>query len=194
MLLENRTRSAKSVRGVQVHDGRIYLSVDTTVVSVEVDDPTESAQRTYTGPPSADALITALCPAPDGLYAGNADGQIIRWSYDGGTPTIIHSGSGRAAESIHLLTAGGLTRLFFSDTTLALHARVIGDSFTCRYEAGGQTLRRVEVAPDLLIATNEVRDRLIHWSPGNPTAPTGTISVARQTGHTVQDVCLLPMG
>jgi hypothetical protein len=106
----------------------------------------------------------------------------------------VHSGSRRPAESIHLLTAGGITRLFFTDTTLAVHARVIGDTFTCRYEAGGQTLRRVEVAPDLLVATNEVRDRLIHWSPGKPAAPAGTISVARQTGHSVQDVCLLPAG
>lgn len=193
LLLEDRTRNAKAVRNVQVQNGRIYVSVDGAVLVAEADNPTEAALRTYAGPPSADRLITALCPGPDGLYAGNADGQILRWPLEGGEATIIHSGSGRPAESIHLLTAGGITRLFFTDTTLAVHARVIGDTFTCRYEAGGQTLRRLEVAPDLLVATNEVRDRLIHWSPGKPAAPTGTISVARQTGHSVQDVCLLPL-
>jgi len=194
LLLEERTKGAKAVRNVLVRDGRIYFSVDGAVLVTDADTPTDSNLRRYAGPPSADALITSLCPAPDGLYAGNADGQILRWALEGGDATIIHSGSGRAAESIHLLTSGGITRLFFADTTLAIHARVIGDSFTCRYEAGGQTLRRVAVAPDLLVATNEIRDRLIQWSPGRPAAPTGIISVARHTGHSVQDVCLLPMG
>jgi hypothetical protein len=194
LLLEERTKNAKAVRNVRMYDGRLYFSVDAGVLATEADNPTESALRIYTGPPSANATITALCPAPDGLYAGNAEGQIMMWPYDGGEATVVHSGSRRPAESIHLLTAGGITRLFFTDTTLAVHTRVIGDTFTCRYEAGGQTLRRVEVAPDLLVATNEVRNRLIHWSPGKPAAPAGTISVARQTGHSVQDVCLLPAG
>lgn len=207
-LLENLTREARAVRNVCFHDGRIYCSVDQTVLAMEADRPTESNVRVYAG---SDSLITAVCPAGDGVYAGNADGQILFWP-DGGAaaavsppltevspvkgPQRIHSGppgAGRPVESVHLLTVGGVSRLIFTDTSLAVHARVIGDTFTCRYEAGGQTLRRVEVAPDLIVATNEVRDRLILWSPGSPAAPSGTITVARQIGHSVQDVCLLPM-
>ncbi|MCH7808217.1 MAG: hypothetical protein IIB60_03235 [Planctomycetes bacterium] len=90
-----------------------------------------------------------------------------------------------------MLSSHGVKRLVFTDTSLHVHAQVMGDSFSCRYEAGGQTLRRVEVAPDLLVATNDLRDRLILWSPGKPDRPRATISVSRLCQRSIQDVCLI---
>ncbi|MCP4246591.1 MAG: hypothetical protein GY778_06045 [bacterium] len=192
-LLENLTRDARAVRNVVFHEGRIYCSVDQTVLAIDADQPTEGNVRVHAG---SDALITAVCPTADGLYAGNAEGQVLYWPTSGDSaaaqPQRIHNGNRRPAESVHLLCCGGVTRLFFSDTSPAIHARVIGDTFACRYEAGGQTLRRVEVAGDIIVATNEIRDRLVLWTTAQPASPTGTITIARQTGHTVQDVCLLP--
>ena len=69
---------------------------------------------------------------------------------------------------------------------------MLGDSFTCRYEAGGQTLRRVEVAEDVIVATNDLRDRIICWHPNEPARPYANVGVAQMTGRSVQDVCLLP--
>ena len=89
--------------------------------------------------------------------------------------------------------SGGVGRLFYTDTTLAVFARVVGDTFTCRYEAGGQTLRRVEVAPDLIVATNDPRDRLLIWRPNQTGQPVAAIHVARLTTHSVQDVTLVPL-
>ncbi len=190
-LLEKLTRNAQAVRGVRFFDGRVYCSVDENVLVIDADQPTEETARTCRG---SDAVITSLCPTPEGVYAGNADGRILFWPQDDpSAPQIVHSGSRRPAESLHLLTDGGINRLVFTDTSLAVHARVAGDSFACRYEAGGQTLRRVEVAADLLVATNELRDRLFVWKPNAPATPAATISVARQTGRHVQDVCLLPL-
>jgi hypothetical protein len=189
-LLENLTRNAQAVRGVQFRQGKVYCSVDHHLLVIDADQPTEDNLRTCRG---SDSLITSICPTPDGIYAGNAEGQILFWPHDDQSSVrIIHSGSRRPAESLHLLILGGISRLFFTDTSLAVHARVIGDSFACRYEAGGQTLRRVEVAPDLLVATNELRDRLILWKPDKPDTPIGTIGVARQTTRHIQDVCLPP--
>lgn len=91
-----------------------------------------------------------------------------------------------------MLDLGGMGRLFYTDTSLAVFARVVGDSFICRYEAGGQTIRRVEVAPDLIVATNDVRDRIICWNPGEPLKPYGVATVSRLTTHSIQDVCLIP--
>ena len=96
-------------------------------------------------------------------------------------------------ESISLSLSQGVRRLIFTDTSLYVHAMVLGDTFTCHYEAGGQTLRRVEVAPDMLVATNELRDRLILWKPGQPENPASTIAVSRLCNRSVQDVCLVPM-
>ena len=78
-----------------------------------------------------------------------------------------------------------------SDTSLCVRAQVLGDSFICRYEAGGQTLRRVEVADDLLVATNDLRDRLFCWTPGKPANPKVTIPISRISRQSVQDFCLV---
>jgi hypothetical protein len=190
-LLENLTKGAQAVRGVQIHQGQVCCSVDQAVLVIDADDPVEGSVRACRG---SDSVITSLCPTPDGIYAGNAEGQILYWPHGSESSVkIVHSGSRRPAESLHLLAVGGINRLFFTDTSLAVHARVTADSFACRYEAGGQTLRRVEVAADLVVATNELRDRLILWKPDQPATPAGTISVARQAGRHVQDVCLLPV-
>ena len=68
------------------------------------------------------------------LFAGNADGQILHWP-EGETsaPRVLHGGSRRPAESVALMVSGGVPRLFYTDTTLAVFARVLGDTFTCRY-------------------------------------------------------------
>ncbi|MFQ5495393.1 MAG: hypothetical protein ACE5EX_08435, partial [Phycisphaerae bacterium] len=107
-------------------------------------------------------------------------------------PVRLHTGTNRPVESLWLLTTHGVRRLVYTDTSLHVHARVLGDTFACRYEAGGQTLRRVEVAPDLLVATNDLRDRLICWTPGRPASPSATIPVSRLCGRSIQDVCLVP--
>ncbi|MFQ5490286.1 MAG: hypothetical protein ACE5GE_06145 [Phycisphaerae bacterium] len=191
-LLTGLTASAKAVRAVQFFEGRVYCSIDENVLAFDAEDPTESNVRVYRG---SDSLITAVCPTPQGIYAGNAAGQILHWPDETeASPRVIHAGNRRAAESLGVLSAAGIDRLFFTDTGLAVHARVLGDAFACRFEAGGQTLRRVEIAPDLIVATNEIRDRLLLWKPDQPTNPHATISVARQTGRSVQDVCLLAVG
>ncbi len=183
------TGAAKAVRNVHVAGGRVVFSVDDHIVSFAPDD--ENDRRIYTGSTS---VITAVLVNEDDVFAGNADGQILHWP-EGETsaPRVLHGGSRRPAETIALLTTGGVARLVYTDTTLAVFARVLGDTFTCRYQAGGQTLRRVEVAPDLIVATNDARDRLLIWRPNRTGQPIASIHVARLTKHSVQDVTLVPL-
>lgn len=186
-VLSERTKGAQAVRGVRFVDGDIYFAIDTTVCKLRADDP-DSAPVAFNG---SGSLITAICPTGDGLYCGNAEGEILFWTDETESqPEILHSGRRRSAESVVVQDLGGVRRLFFTDTSLAVFARVIGDTIVCRYEASGQTLRRVETAPDLIVATNEVRDRLICWRPGATDVPYGVITVGRMTGHSIQDVCL----
>lgn len=184
------TKSAKTVRGVQCFDGNLYCAMDNHVVRWLGDDDGDPPEHVvYRGSYSA---ITCLCPTSVGLFAGNVDGDVLHWSGDRmHDPKRLHTGTSRAAESIWLLDAQGVKRLVYTDTSLHVHARVLGDSYSCRYEAGGQTLRRVEVGDDLIVATNELRDRLICWSPGEPSGPKATVTVSRLCGRTIQDVCLV---
>ncbi len=187
--LSAKTKNAKAVRGVAMLDGNLYCSIDDNVHCVRVDDVGDEPSRVFTGSVST---VSALCPTTDGLFAGNRDGDVLFWSSDSADRVErIHTGAQRAVESIWHLSTHGVRRLVYSDTSLHVHARVLGDSFSCRYEAGGQTLRRVEVAADLVIATNDLRDRLICWTPGDPEKPNATIGVSRICGRSVQDVCLV---
>jgi hypothetical protein len=187
---------ARALRGVLFHEGRIWFSRDDRIASVAAHaggpaEPAELDPEWYDG---SGTTITALAIAAGGVLGGTADGRILRWRFDEPrTPDTLHTGNRRPVESIHVLNVGGVECLFFADTSLAVHAQVCGDSFACRYEAGGQTLRRVEVMPDLIVATNDVRDRLIGWTPNAPQHPTAIVPVARLTHHSVQDVCLVPV-
>ncbi|MCH7482004.1 MAG: hypothetical protein IIC31_04135 [Chloroflexi bacterium] len=187
---ERLTLNARAVRGVQALDGVVYCSIDDQVIRFAAGDPTDVPQQVHTG---SDGTITALCATPEALFAGNSHGELLRWS--GGSenaPEVLHRGMKRPVESVQMLASHGVRRLVFADTALYVYARVVGDSFTCHYEAGGQTLRRVEVAPDLIVATNDLRDRLICWSPGKPKQPHATINVSGMIGRSIQDVCLVP--
>lgn len=189
-VFEDQTRGAHAVRNVQFCNGRIYCSIDDRAVAASADNVSATPER-FEG---SGSVLTALAIGSGGVYAGNADGQILHWPVErADAPDVLHAGSRRPAESVIELVSGGVGRLFFTDTSLAVSARVLGDTYVCRYEAGGQTLRRVEVAPDLLVATNDTRDRLICWSPSQPGQPAAVVAVSRICRHSVQDVCLVPL-
>ncbi|MCH7592410.1 MAG: hypothetical protein IH989_06505 [Planctomycetes bacterium] len=188
-LFESMTREAKAVRAVCCFDGEMYCSIDDRVICTPVDQSGDLPARIYTGSAST---ITSICPTYDGLFAGNGNGDVLHWPSERDTnPERLHTGAHRATESVWHIATDGVKRLIFADTSLHIHARVLGDTYACRYEAGGQTLRRVEIAPDLLVATNDLRDRLICWTPGEPAKPSGVIAISRLTGRSIQDVCLV---
>jgi hypothetical protein len=186
---ESMTRGVKAVRGVRIFDGHLYCAIDDRIICWLADDHGDQPRHIYTG---STTTIASLCPTDVGLLAGNGNGDILYWKKSQVTrPERLHAGVNRAAESLWMASTNGVRRIVYTDTSLHVHAQVLGDSFSCRYEAGGQTLRRVELAPDMLVATNDLRDRLICWTPGQPAHPIATIGVARLTGRSVQDVCLV---
>jgi hypothetical protein len=196
------TRDAKAVRNVQYRDGRYFASIDNRVIAWPADggrEPTglaandpEQPTQIYTGSRST---LTALAITEDGVFAGNSDGDVFFWrTSETERPERLHTGSRRPVESIKLLDSHGLRRLFFTDTSPRVYAHVVGDGFSCGYEAGGQTIRRVNVAADLIVATNDPRDRLFIWKPGEPDHPIATINIGALTGRSIQDVCLVREG
>lgn len=187
---ESMTQNSKAIRGAALYNGHFHCSVDDRIFCWPADNDSDRPTRIYTG---SEATITAIAPTAQGLFGGNSHGDILFWPTGNySDPQRLHRGSNRAAESLWLVETGGLPRLVYADTSLHVHARVCGDTFVCHYEAGGQTLRRVEVADDLFVATNDLRDRLICWSPGRPDRPRDTIGVGAMCGRSVQDVCLVP--
>ncbi len=190
-LFPDLTASAKAVRNTLVTGDCFWCSIDNQVLCVPFAEITQAKPRVLECGPST---ITSLAVFGGYVYAGDADGCIRSWPDSlEAAPTIIHRGSRRPAESIAAVTFGGIPALFYTDTSLAVHSRVLGDSFTCRYEATGQTIRRAEVAPDIVAGTTDSRDRVIVWDVRNPLQPSAILQITRQTGRSVQDVCLVPL-
>ncbi len=188
-LFSSVTHDAKAVRGITHVADKMYCGLDAKILCWPSQSSADEPSEIFMG---SESTITSICPSGRGLYAGNADGDILYWP--GGVtekPQTIHRGMNRPAESLWLTSAHGVDRLVFTDTSLAVHALVVGDSFVCRYEAGGQTLRRVEVAGDLIVATTELRDRLICWSASDSSRPAATIAVGALRGRSIQDACLV---
>lgn len=186
-ILEPLTESAKTIRHVQVHEGFLYCAIDDQIVRWEAH--TDGADASFFR--GSTASITALLVTDSGIYAGTSDGDVLHWAHDRREhPERLHAGSQRAVESLFQLETHGVRRVFFTETAPRVSSRVIGDDFVRFYEAGGQTLRRVEVARDIVVGTNELRDRLFVWDTGAPGRARSVIPIGSITGRSVQDVCL----
>jgi len=186
---EKRTQTAKAIRCAIACGDDVYFSIDDHVFRFAITRTGDEHIDAYRG---SDSTITAIHIDKTLLYAGNASGDVLSWPMGAGdAPERLHRGMNRAVESVWIVTTGGVRQLVYTDTSTKVYARVLGDSFGCYYQAGGQTLRRVEVAEDVLVATNDIRDRLIVWTAGEPKKPQAVVPIASLTGRSVQDVCLV---
>ncbi|MCA9250023.1 MAG: hypothetical protein KDA54_02730 [Phycisphaerales bacterium] len=189
-LFENETDRAKTVRCARFASGRFWCAIDDTIHSV-LEGDLQAGHATLS---AAGDTVTALSIEGDDIFAGTVDGDVLHWAGLGSeSPRRIHAGSRRAVESIASIIDGDVARLFYTDTSLAVYSQVLDDSFVCRYEAGGQTIRRAECAADLIVAINDARDRIVIWNGNEPKHPAQTVSIAQLTGHSTQDVCLIPL-
>lgn len=182
------TARARSVRQMRFADGAWYCAVDDRIITWSQFGASKP-DRVLSG---FDDVITALTCHGGAIYVGTNNGDVFKASATTEShPERLHAGAGRPVESIVTLNTRGVTRLVFTDTSPRAHCIVPGESYGCRFEAGGQTLRRVAARPDLIVAMNEPRDRLILWSPTSPDRPSGVIPIAAAFGRSVQDVCLV---
>jgi len=194
-LLADRTSGARTVRHCLYSGGRVWLSVDTEVWSIPVaaDHTAEGVDEGTVVYRGSGSHVTALVAAESRALAGNAEGDIISWPVDRPQAAAqVRHGHGRPVESVALLDMGGIERLFFTDTSATVHGQVMSDAFACLYRAGGQTIRCAEFTQDWIVGTNESRDRLLCWPMHRPGDPPTAVPIGRLTGHSVQDVCLVP--
>ena len=188
-VLRELTANAETVRCLQVHDDTIWVAVDNRVLSFPAADLDDFNLTSYAGSHSP---ISALAITPDAVFAGNTEGQILRWPLDDpAEPSIVRRATGLPVESIDIVDSGGVDWLIAADGQDALITTVIGDNHACRYETGAARVRRAAAAEDLFVAMNDNRDRLIAWQPDKPSAPAATVVVPYLTGRSIQDLCLI---
>ncbi len=194
-LLTELTGPARAVRHVQSDkEGRVWLSVDDTVICLTGDDLTTAAPTRYAG---SQGRVTALTVTPDEVYAGNDRGQVLCWSIDRPEACEAVYNSGAAAcRSVHLAALMGIKRLGLTDDSDAVKALILGDTVVERYVAGGDRLREAWWSDDRMVALNAYQSRLYVWSLGRPEVPSGWADLGQLCSNRVHDVCLVtaPIG
>jgi len=189
-VLQELTADADTARCLEVVDDVAWVAIDERIFRFSAAEPDEFDPTPYSG---SQAAISALAVTRDAVYAGNADGQILRWPLnDAADMSIVRRATGLPVESIDIVDSGGVDWLIAADGQDALITTVIGDSHACRYETGAARVRRAAAGEDLFVAMNDNRDRLIAWRPDKPAAPAATVVVPYLTGGSIQDLCLVP--
>jgi hypothetical protein len=189
-LLTGLTAGARTVRHIQRDDeNRIWLTIDHEVLCLPADDLRDEAATTYKG---CDDLVTGLSVLEDDVYAATQSGGVYRWSIDGPEyPETIEPPGRGGLQSVQVLALGLVARMVIPAPRPGLMVRVVGDAYSCAY-SGEQAIRFAQAAPDLLVGVNNLRDQAVLWRPDDPAAPLATLHIGRMTGHTIQDVLLLP--
>ena len=189
-LLTGLTAGARTVRHIQRDEqDRIWLTIDHEVLCLPADDLRDGAATTFGG---CDDLVTGLSVFEDEIYAATQSGGVYRWPVDRPeSPETVEPPGRGALQSVQVLALGLVARMVIPAPRAGLMVRVLGDAYSCTY-SGEQTIRFAQAAPDLLVGVNDLRDRAVLWHPDDPAAPLATLHVSRLTGHTIQDVLLLP--
>jgi hypothetical protein len=187
-LLTNVTGPARTVRHVKTDaSGQVWLSVDDVVLCLAGEDLAAAVPTQYTG---STAEVTALAVTDHEIYAGNADGQVVRWPMgQPNTCDVVYRGGASPCRSVHVGAVMGIHRLGVTDGSDAVKEVVLGDTVVERYLAGGDRLRQAWWLDSRIVAVNDQRTRLYVWSVGRPASPTGTTDVGWLCSNRVQDVC-----
>jgi len=184
------TAGADTVRCAQVAELSLWFTADEILWSVSMEGGEPGQPGRY---PGSAATLTTVTVAGGTVYAGNVVGQLVAWEVgEPDTARVIRGATGAPVESVGVLSIGGLDRLAVADRGSALLVSVVDDNVICRYEGQSHIIRRAAIAEDVFVAMNDNRDRLILWDPRDPRQPAATVVVPYITGHTIQDVCLIP--
>lgn len=186
LLLQEPLSGCKSIRDVQIDSvGRIWLAADRKVLGLTGDTCEVVAAL------EAPANVTALLAADESIFAGLADGRIVRWLFGAFDrhETLRHA-CGRSVESLAWLEGGGASRLLVGDRQPHLELFVLGDAFSVEYRCG-QPVRWGHAAVDCVVGVNDRRDQLILWRTDTPQEPERFVNIGQLCGHSIQDVGLV---
>lgn len=185
-LLEPHDGVPRSIRCVtDLGDGRIGFAADDCLHAY---DP-RTGELAALG--TADDTIHSLAVLETSAYVGTESGRVMQLDLRGPEDWWqVHRARG-SVESIIARRWNDLRELVIPagpDGALALYP---DETITARVLETPVPIRRIWATDDMLVALNENRDRLIVLGSLAPDRRGREAPLARLTGHTVQDVCLL---
>jgi hypothetical protein len=136
----------------------------------------------------AATVVHALEADGRNIYAGTADGMLLRTSLDASEDTEVIYRAAQPIESIGVRRWVDLVELVLPgpDGVMSLFG---DEAFAVRMMPSGVPVRRVWTADDALAAVPEARDRVLVQTAAS--AGVADLAIGRLTGRSVQDVCFL---
>lgn len=187
--LSDLTQRVTTVRDVQLDgDGRLWLAVGPSVVSWAPDSPLGAVQL-LTGETVESLLVTA-----DDVLAGLSNGSILRFlRADPSVREVVRPATRDGVHALAAVSTGGVPRVLVVDGRPMAELLVLSDAYQVAFTAP-EPLRWGWSADDCVVAANERRDRLYVWQTRDPARSPAVCPIGRLSGHSVQDVLLIPRG
>ncbi|MGD8453536.1 MAG: hypothetical protein PVJ57_17115 [Phycisphaerae bacterium] len=176
----------RAVRAVTAtDDGRILFATDQTV---QLYDP---AAGSVTALADAGDTIHSLATIEQHVFIGTADGRILQCALDGGGEHRVVHRARHAIESIQPRRWNDLIELVMPAGIEGIAGVFCGEGLVGRLMSAAIPIRRAWACDDLVTGLTTARDRLIVLNANLPDVTPREVAIARETGHSVQDACLI---
>ncbi len=176
------TKDQETTRALAVQNGLVYFATGGTVAAFNPEAPGDEPLHVWSG---GGREVTAIVPIGKDLFAGNRQGQLLRWKLDepGTTPEVI-SQEPHAIYMLKLAWIGGMPHLVMGSKAYGALVRSLNDlSLSTRYECDTQ-VRWVDAASDFVAAVSADQQHLFLWHTNDPLHPIRKIT----PGEKIQDM------
>lgn len=185
-LLEPAAGVPRTVRAVTTDaHGRVLLATDDRVRAFD-----QEGQTLWQSAPAGDA-IHCIAPLDDDVYIGTSAGSLLRTSLIApGEWIAVHRAFG-VVESIAARRWDDLIELVIPAGRQGVTGVYATEGIVSRLLDAEMGIRRTWACDDTLLALTSQRDRLLVLGGDLPERTGVEIPLARLTGHSVQDACLI---
>jgi len=183
-ILRPREGVPRTIRGVTATaDGRVVFSADERVV---IRSPAAGLHESQPAP----GVIQCLATEEDTLYVGTSNGVLVCSTLAGGPWRQLYR-VGTPFESIQPRRFMDLLELVIPAGSAGICGLYAEEGLLARLVETSMPVRRAWASDDLLVGLSELRDRLIVMTADQPLRCGREVAIARQTGHLIQDACIV---
>lgn len=176
----------RTIRGVTaLSDDRVALAADNRVRIFTVTGEEADFPGLLTG------TIHCLAALEPWLYAGVEDGSLYAFELGGPDVWVRQYRAAGVFESIQPRRWNDLIELVIPGGAEGLLGVFPGEALVARLLESPVPIRRAWSCDDLLVGLSDVRDRLVVLSSAAAGRAGQNVPLARLTGHSIQDACLV---
>lgn len=173
----------ETTRSLTTHDGLVFFATGGLIAAFHPETIDDAPSNVWKG---GGREVTGIIPYGDDIFAGNRDGQLLRWSFEDGTAPEVVQQEQSAIYMVKQGNIGGLPHLVIGSKAYGVTVKSLqNQSLTTRYQAEEQ-IRWVDGAADYVVGVSADQSSLYIWQTHDPQHPIRKIT----PGDKIQDVVI----